>query len=598
MFNLENDMRAYRITLLLAAVLVVALIAGCSKVVTVDNENFLQYDNNIIASADSGYVLTTRDLYAQLWSSQLTPSGGLVDSADLRQLRDSILIDTLTGFLVQEDYDLKDYGPQYRTYRLRYEEFLLNQYVLSLLSGNVKADTATLEKYIAENPERYTVEEQVQVYHILVSPRWFMDGKDSATYRRMDEDELAQVEKDYADSLYNMIQDGAPFQDVAFNYSHDKTTQIDGGYVGWVTRGTYIDPFDSLAFSMDVGTMSEPYHDKDGWHIIYVVDHIPGGLLSLDRPEFYRTVLQGYLSNEGGKLTREIVDSLRKDMTLEINDSVLAQDVFKAPETTWAAVVNGVDTIDFLHMRRMEVGYRDGYRVSNTTPDMKRSMIDRLAGRALAMQAARRAGIDTLPTFLQETSRIRHQALKAVVRDEHLTDNWLPDAGIIEQYYNAHLDEYLPPKPVTIQEIVVSDSILAEFIRDQAMSGIELNELARDYPTGGQTLTAELRDTSDVGEADLEPVMWKAIEKTPAGHVTDIVNIGGDYHVIKVVTKRKVYNLVQARGMISSILIRKHRQNIRNEYLAKLIERYHVRLADNMPRFYLKPLRYRIDTEL
>lgn len=591
-------MRAYRIILLLAAVLFVAIIAGCSKVVTVDNENFLNYDNNIIASADSGYVLTARDFYEQLWSSQFTPSGGLVDSADMRQLRDSLLIDTLTGLLVREDYDLKDYGPQYRTYRLRYDDLLLNQYLMHLIAGNVKADTATLEKYMAENADRYTLDEQVQIYHILVSPRWFLEGRDSATYRRMDKDELAETIKDYADSLYNMVKDGAPFQDVAFNYSHDKSTQIDGGYVGWVTRGVYIDPFDSIAFSMDVGTLSKPYHDRDGWHIIYVADHIPAGLLSLDRPEFYSTVLQGYLSSEGAKISRKIVDSLRKDMTLEINDSVLTQDVFKAPETTWAAIVNGVDTIDFLRMRKAEVSFRDAYHVGNTTPDMKRTMIEQLSGRALALQAARRAGIDTLPAFVQEMDRIRHQALKAVVKDENLTDNWLPDDSVIKQYYDAHLDEYLPPKPVTIREIIVTDSVLAEFIRDQAMSGIELAELARDYPAGGQTLTAKLQDSRDVGKADLDPAMWDAIDKTPAGHVTDVVNTGGDYHVIKVVTKRKVYNLVQARGKISSILIRQHRQSTKDDYLARLVERYHVRLADNMPRFYLKPLRYRIDTKL
>jgi parvulin-like peptidyl-prolyl isomerase len=175
---------------------------------------------------------------------------------------------------------------------------------------------------------------------------------------------------------------------------------------------------------------------------------------------------------------------------------------------------------------------------------------------------------------------------------------WRPDDSTIEAYYNAHVDEFLPAKPVTIREIVVTDSVLAEFIRDQAMSGIDLADLAKDYPTGEQTLKAKLVDPGKVGQADVDPAIWEAIDRTPAGHVTDVVKVDGDYHVVKVLAKERVYNLVQARGQVSSILMRQHRQNLKKEYLAMLSERYNVRLAADMPRFYLKPLRYRTDTEL
>lgn len=71
-------------------------------------------------------------------------------------------------------------------------------------------------------------------------------------------------------ALREEIMKGAKFEDVARRESDDSVSAVKGGDLGRSTKGTYVKPFDDAAFSLPVGTVSQPIKTDYGFHLIRV----------------------------------------------------------------------------------------------------------------------------------------------------------------------------------------------------------------------------------------------------------------------------------------------------------------------------------------
>lgn len=74
------------------------------------------------------------------------------------------------------------------------------------------------------------------------------------------------------DSLYNALQKGADFTELASTKSEDPGAAAHGGVIGWIAHGQTFEEFDKAAFALKTGEMSQPVQSPVGWHIIKVVD--------------------------------------------------------------------------------------------------------------------------------------------------------------------------------------------------------------------------------------------------------------------------------------------------------------------------------------
>jgi len=74
----------------------------------------------------------------------------------------------------------------------------------------------------------------------------------------------------HALDLRSEIEGGAPFAEVARRESADTVSGLDGGNLGEWTRGRMDPAFDSAAFSLPIGTLSEPVLTPFGYHLIQV----------------------------------------------------------------------------------------------------------------------------------------------------------------------------------------------------------------------------------------------------------------------------------------------------------------------------------------
>lgn len=78
-----------------------------------------------------------------------------------------------------------------------------------------------------------------------------------------------RIAKNQIDSLYNLLQEGSDFQELAMNNSDDQMSSANGGELPWFGAGRMIHEFSFAAFQLQRdGEISEPVKTAFGWHII------------------------------------------------------------------------------------------------------------------------------------------------------------------------------------------------------------------------------------------------------------------------------------------------------------------------------------------
>ncbi len=558
---------------------------GCRPpVISVRNINKYDY---VIATADISYSLTMPQLYDLLWHSKLLPHGGILDEEEIKPFLDSILCDTLAGLKASE-VKLDQYYDRYWRYKQRYHTFLLSRFMEEAIYRKISVDSQEVVDFYWSRPDLFSVEEQVLLYQILISPIGLTHGPDSLYYHSLSPEDLERETAEYAHQIRKLLDLGDPFFQVALMYSHDRAQAAGGGMVGWTERGIYHDPFDSVVFAMKPGEISQLYQDQTGWHILYVDDYLPEGIPPLIE-EGYESAKVSLLTNKSNKLGVPILDSLRQMIRLRFNEELLDTNVYFVERSAWAAVVNGQDTIDFYELSSLEERYRKRYRVPNTTVEMKREMLNELAKRYAIIQAARSLGIDTFPYVRALEMSLRHKYTKEVVLLDRRDLTWSPPDSLIEEYLAEHIDEFRVEKPLTVQHIITDDSVFGEVLRDQAMAGVDFIELAKEYYPGEPSIRADLANLGDISPEDVPNEFYRAAMITPLGWISHPVKTEYGYHIIKVLRRVDSIDVTEARRKITTILRKKHKVEVFNRFRDSLYTRYNVLFHGKIYPIHLRP---------
>ncbi|KAB2909311.1 MAG: peptidylprolyl isomerase [Ignavibacteriales bacterium] len=100
--------------------------------------------------------------------------------------------------------------------------------------------------------------EKVKLSHIFRSP--------------VKSERLKKIAHDFAETLLDSIKHGADFAEMAKKYSQDPGSAVNGGDLGWAPRGMFFPEFESVAFRLRVGEVSDVIESPVGYHIIQLMD--------------------------------------------------------------------------------------------------------------------------------------------------------------------------------------------------------------------------------------------------------------------------------------------------------------------------------------
>ena len=128
------------------------------------------------------------------------------------------------------------------------------------LRAKVVVSQADLERAYNDNLSQYQTPEQIRASHILLKT----EGKDDAVVRARAEELLKQARA------------GADFAELAKKSSEDEGTAPQGGDLDFFGRGRMVPEFDTAAFALQPGAISELVKTQYGYHIIKLVDKKEG----------------------------------------------------------------------------------------------------------------------------------------------------------------------------------------------------------------------------------------------------------------------------------------------------------------------------------
>jgi len=131
---------------------------------------------------------------------------------------------------------------------------------LDALRAKIVVPPADVERAYNDNIDQYSTPEQVRASHILLKT----EGKDDAAVKAKAEDILKQAKS------------GADFGELAKKYSEDDTNAKNGGDLDYFTRGKMVPEFDTVAFSLQPGQISDVVKSPFGYHFIKLTDKKAG----------------------------------------------------------------------------------------------------------------------------------------------------------------------------------------------------------------------------------------------------------------------------------------------------------------------------------
>ena len=124
---------------------------------------------------------------------------------------------------------------------------------------NVQISDDELKAQYQQDIQQYEVPNRVHVQHIL-----FMTvGKTDA--------EIEEIHKK-AEDVLKQARSGAKFDDLAKKYSEDPGSKDKNGDLGWIVQGQTVPEFQTVAFSLEKGKISDLVKTQYGFHIIKVLD--------------------------------------------------------------------------------------------------------------------------------------------------------------------------------------------------------------------------------------------------------------------------------------------------------------------------------------
>lgn len=560
------------IIVLIMLITVILSINGC-KVESLTREEIVENDFPI-AIIDSNTPVMASSLYFRLANSDILDKGGYLDSALYFDTLNAIIFDSLIS-LEASQIDLKDDPALYRNFFMLYKNFYLKYLYQHIILDSINVDSSLIVDYYEAHPDLFYYREQVRAKHLVISGDGLRYGKDSLQYKNFSTEQLDSIARAKVYSLKSQIDSGADLGNLAYDYSVHRESGRQMGELGYFFRHTYNDVFDSVAFSLPEGMISDPFKTRDGWHIVQVIDHLDSGLAELT-PEVYEQATQSYLAEQSRGIYEHFMDSIFTSAKITFNDSALGGNIHDVPETTWAAIINDIDTItfyrlpDYLHQYKSSAG-----RDSVDLPLIHDMLIYRGIEYVL-MQAGDKLGFADDPEVAKERNGIYMKYARILIMKGSRDEDYQPPDSLIEQYYNAHADEYVVEKPIYVQHIIVDDSLYGEFLRDQALSGMDFLELAKENYPGAEEIRVAAADLGYIGPNEMPEAFYRQAMVTPVNGISHPVKTEFGYHIIKVIDKLYNRSLEQMRPTIMSELVKEHAVKYRNQWEKDMFARHKI----------------------
>jgi peptidyl-prolyl cis-trans isomerase D len=208
------------------------------------------------------------------------------------------------------DADLAAYFDKNKAKYVVPERRTMDYALLTLAQLRQRAEVTEDEEkiYYQNNINQYKLEDRAHVAHILFKTVGLTDA------------EAAEVKKK-AEDVLSKAKHGGNFGDLAKQYSED-STKDKGGDLGWIVRGQTVPEFETAAFGLPKGSISDLVKTQYGFHIIQVIDRETARTQTFDevKANIINQLQQDKAEQLGENLSAQIADEIRRGGRVPIAD--------------------------------------------------------------------------------------------------------------------------------------------------------------------------------------------------------------------------------------------------------------------------------------
>lgn len=161
--------------------------------------------------------------------------------------------DDIDAILEQNSFTREDFESQIMSLGVSFDEFkvyyknnmIVNKYMDEVLFNEIDVTDSEIEEYYNDNSAAFSATEgQIRARHILVET----------------EEEAEEIKAE--------LDAGGDFAEIAKEKSIDPSAEINGGELGFFSKGQMVSEFEDVAFNLEINEISDPIESQFGWHII------------------------------------------------------------------------------------------------------------------------------------------------------------------------------------------------------------------------------------------------------------------------------------------------------------------------------------------
>ena len=398
-----------------------------------------------------------------------------------------------------------------------------------------------------------------------------------------------------AEYLYDLVQMGVDWDNLAAQVFSDSTLRNNGGNLGYFTFGDMDPAFEEAAYNLKVGEISKPVRTKTGYSIIRLEDRISNPILTeyefqnkksnIERAlklkkkiEYEKNYIDSIFDESKYSLNKESLDKIieylqlsdiqKSESNIKISSEIVAVK-YDDMSLSEQFVINQLDQIPAYH------------RVRINNVDVLKTAIKGITMQQLLFAEVVKKGYDKVPIVVETTNKLKKQVFLKYKMQNILSDIQISDSSL-EMFYEKNLSSFKYPDEISIQEILVEDKSKADSIYQLYLNGEDFGKLAKTF---------SLRKTSanNDGVIEYSPIskfggVKKQLWQTDIGIVIGPLDVYGYYGIFKVLGKRdgkqKPFNVV--KDDVESLYKFENKKLLLEDYLKKIKQDVKVFINNNV----------------
>jgi len=257
-----------------------------------DANNAEMYKKKLKPQAIEGMIME------RLLDAEVKKAGITITDEDVNKMINDLItqqgmtMDSFKAMLQMRGQSFEQFTTQMKP-RLSYEKLMEHQF------GKIDINDAEALAFYNDNKEDFNTGEEVQASHILikVSPTATPEEKAAA--------------KAKAEKLLKEAKAGGDFAALARDNSDDPGSKVKGGDLGFFEKGSMVKEFETAAFSLKPGQISDIVETQFGYHIIKVTDHKDAGLTPFEKVK--ADIVKELSNTKKSQLANEFITKLKAD---------------------------------------------------------------------------------------------------------------------------------------------------------------------------------------------------------------------------------------------------------------------------------------------